>query len=271
MFNMEDGTAFDYFSKLGSSVNAYTTYNLTCYEVYSSTYFKENLNYLLDYVQTPYFTNELVNNERGIITEEIKMYEDMPDWQCESKLREAVYKIHPRRVDIGGTVSEIMKITKEDLYTCYNNFYSPNNMFLLMVGNFDYVKASSIVHEAIDSIPNKDTIKEVLTIINENDSPEVIQQYSVPTSNWSELSNLMKGFSIYQANFELRYGLINSCFPSKLLYTYVVGHGMYVRVDVLKQIGGFETKYWCEDIYMSYVLRNKNISIYPLKTLEIMQ
>lgn len=122
-----------------------------------------------------------------------------------------------------------------------------------------------------DSIPNKDTIKEVLTTINENDNPKVIQQYSVPISNWNELSNLMKGFSIYQSNFELRYGLINSYFPNKLLYTYVVGHGMYIRVDILKQIGGFETKYWCEDIYMSYVLRNKDISIYPIKTLEIMQ
>ena len=105
-----------------------------------------------------------------------------------------------------------------------------------------------------DSIPNKNTIKEVLQIINENNSPKVIQQYS-----------------IYQSNFELRYGLINSYFPNKLLYTYVVGHGMYIRVDILKQIGGFETKYWCEDIYMSYVLRNKDIPIYPIGTLEIMQ
>lgn len=80
----------------------------------------------------------------------------------------------------------------------------------------------------------------------------------------------MKGFSIYQSNFELRYGLINSYFSNELLYTYVVGHGMYIRVDLLKKIGGFETKYWCEDIYMSYVLRNKGISIYPIKTLEIM-
>lgn len=122
-----------------------------------------------------------------------------------------------------------------------------------------------------DSIPNKNTIKEVLETINENDEPKVIQQYSVPISNWNELSNLMKGFSIYQSNFELRYGLINSYFSNELLYTYVVGHGMYIRVDLLKKIGGFETKYWCEDIYMSYVLRNKGISIYPIKTLEIMQ
>ena len=122
-----------------------------------------------------------------------------------------------------------------------------------------------------DSMPNINTINEVLETIAKNNSPKVVQQYSVPISNWNELSGLMKGFAIYQANFELRYGLINSYFPNEFLYTYVVGHGMYFRVDSLKEIGGFETKYWCEDIYMSYVLRNKNIKINLIKTLEIMQ
>lgn len=159
------------------------------------------------------------------------------------------------------------------------HFHYPNNEGIMadqlnyVLNNFEFKDEKNYyfsVYNA-DSIPNKDTIKEVLTTINENDNPKVIQQYSVPISNWNELSNLMKGFSIYQSNFELRYGLINSYFPNKLLYTYVVGHGMYIRVDILKQIGGFETKYWCEDIYMSYVLRNKDISIYPIKTLEIMQ
>lgn len=159
------------------------------------------------------------------------------------------------------------------------HFHYPNNEGIManqlnyVLDNFEFENEKNYyfsVYNA-DSIPNKDTIKEVLQTINENDSPKVIQQYSVPISNWDELSNLMKGFAIYQSNFELRYGLINSYFPNKLLYTYVVGHGMYIRVDILKQIGGFETKYWCEDIYMSYVLRNKDILIYPIETLEIMQ
>lgn len=157
MFEQEDGVdPFSYFSESGTGANASTSFDSTQYIFYGTKNFEDNLKFLLKYVNEPYYTSENVEKEKGIIAEEIKMYEDMPDWQCESKLREAVYKIHPRRVDIGGTVSEIMKITKEDLYTCYNNFYSPNNMFLLMVGNFDYVKASSIVHEAIDSIPNKE-------------------------------------------------------------------------------------------------------------------
>ena len=159
------------------------------------------------------------------------------------------------------------------------HLHYPNNEGIMadqlnyVLSNFEFKDEKNYyfsVYNA-DSIPNKNTIKEVLQTINKNDSPKVIQQYSVPISNWNELSNLMKGFAIYQSNFELRYGLINSYLHNKLLYTYVVGHGIYIRVDILKQIGGFETKYWCEDIYMSYVLRNKDISIYPIGTLEIMQ
>ena len=164
---------------------------------------------------------------------------------------------------------------EEKLY----HFHYPGNEGIMadqlnyVLNNFDFKNEKNYyfsVYNA-DSIPNKDTIKEVLETINENNNPKVIQQYSVPISNWDDLSNLMKGFAIYQSNFELRYGLINSYFPSRFLYTYVVGHGMYIRVDILKQLGGFETKYWCEDIYMSCVLRNKDISIHPIKTLEIMQ
>ena len=142
-----------------------------------------------------------------------------------------------------------------------------------VLNNFNFIDESNYyfsVYNA-DSIPSVNTIKEILKTIEKNKQPEVIQQYSAPISNWNNLSAIMKGFAIYQSNFELRYGLINSNIPNRLLYTYIVGHGMYIRVDVLKKIGGFETKYWCEDIYMSYLLRTKNIPICPIKTLELMQ
>ena len=157
MFEQEDGVdPFSYFSESGTGANASTSFDNTQYIFYGTKNFDENLRFLLKYVNEPYYTDKNVEKEKGIIAEELKMYEDMPDWQCETKLREAIYKVHPRRIDIGGTVSEIMKITKEDLYTCYNNFYSPNNMFLLIVGNFDLVKASNIVHEMLDKITNKE-------------------------------------------------------------------------------------------------------------------
>lgn len=161
MFNMEDGTAFDYFSKLGSSVNAYTTYNLTCYEVYSSTYFKENLSYLLDYVQTPYFTNELVNNERGIIREEIKMYDNNPNTELTYSAFKNIFVNDNRKYLISGTKEDIKKITKENLYDCYNTFYNPNNMFIIITGNVN-------PYEAIGIIENNQNTKEFnnVNIIN---------------------------------------------------------------------------------------------------------
>ena len=122
-----------------------------------------------------------------------------------------------------------------------------------------------------DSRPNLDTINSVLNIINNQSYPEIIQQYSYAFSNLESLSFIMKGFALYQSNFEIKYGLVNSLTFSNLLYTYVVGHGLYIRLDVLEKIGGFNNKFWCEDIYMSSIIRNRNIKITPVLNLENME
>lgn len=156
MFEQEDGVdPFTYFSKSGTGANAFTSFDRTQYICYGTKNFNDNLKFLIDYVNAPYYTVENVEKEKGIIAEELNMYDDIPDFQIEKKLREAIYATHPRRVDIGGSVDEIMKITKEDLYTCYNNFYSPNNMFLLLVGNFSKDEAMKIIHEKLDGVVNK--------------------------------------------------------------------------------------------------------------------
>ena len=147
MFNMPNGSAFDYFSKLGSSVNAYTSYDLTCYEVYATKHFKENLNYLLDYVQTPYWTKEMINNERGIITEEIKMYENNPNTELIWKMYENIFVKDKRKNLISGTVQDIKKITVNDIEACYNAFYHPANMFIVITGNFNPEEALAIITE----------------------------------------------------------------------------------------------------------------------------
>ena len=160
MFEQEDGIdPFKYFAESGTGANAFTSFDQTQYICYGTKNFNENLKYLLKYVNSPYYTDENVEKEKGIIAEELNMYDDMPEWQVESKLREGLYQKHPRRVDIGGTVPEIMKITKEDLYTCYNNFYVPSNMFLLLVGNFDKDEALGIIKESLNEVTKKDMAK----------------------------------------------------------------------------------------------------------------
>lgn len=155
MFEQESGEdPFAYFSKSGTGANASTSYDSTQYICYGTKNFLDNLRYLIQYVNAPYYTDENVEKEKGIIAEELKMYADLPDVQLETRLRENVYHVHPRRIDIGGTEEEIYKITKEDLYLCYNNFYSPNNMFLLVVGNFPMEEAMSVIHQELDSREN---------------------------------------------------------------------------------------------------------------------
>ena len=156
MFEQEDGIdPFSFFSESGTGSNASTSFDFTQYICYGTKEFEKNLKYLLSFVNKPYYTDENVEKEKGIIAEELKMYDDIADFKLEMKLRENVYHVHPRRIDIGGSIPEIMKITKEDLYTCYNSFYSPNNMVVLIVGNFDRNKAMEIVREVVSPIENR--------------------------------------------------------------------------------------------------------------------
>lgn len=147
MFNMEDGDAFQFFSKLGASVNAFTTYDLTCYEVYSSTYFKENLNYLLDYVGTPYFNKKMIDNELGIISEEIDMYKNNPNTELTFATYRNIFINDNRRYLISGEKEDIKKITVDDIMNCYNTFYNPNNMFIVITGNVNPYEALAIIEE----------------------------------------------------------------------------------------------------------------------------
>ncbi len=152
MFEQEDGIdPFTYFSKSGTGLNASTSFDSTQYICYGTKNFLDNLDFLIDFVNSPYFTDENVKKEKGIIAEELKMYLDIPDFKLENKLRECIYEKNPRRIDIGGTVEEVNKITKEDLYLCYNNFYTPNNMFILIAGNFPINETKDLIHKKLDN------------------------------------------------------------------------------------------------------------------------
>ena len=157
MFEQEDGIdPFTFFSKNGADVNAYTSFFGTTYLFSGVDKFKENLEYLLSYVESPYFTDEIVEKEKGIILQELKMHKDNPYRAGEIKIIENSFVINPIRIPVIGTEESIKSITKEDLYSCYETFYNPSNMVLVITGNFD-------VEEAIQTIKNIEDKRDVRT------------------------------------------------------------------------------------------------------------
>ena len=122
-----------------------------------------------------------------------------------------------------------------------------------------------------DSRPNKNTFDELVNCIKNNNYPLVIQQYSYAFSNYNNLSFISKGFAMYQSNFEIKIGLLNSYFDNIVFHKHLVGHGLFIRLDLLKKLNGFNNKFWCEDIYMTAAINNLDIKITPMLCLENME
>ncbi|WP_227935868.1 EF-P 5-aminopentanol modification-associated protein YfmH [Alkalihalobacillus deserti] len=137
MFEDEEGDIFQDFSKQGASANAFTSFTRTAYLFSSTTNVEKNLETLLDFVQHPYFTEESVEKEKGIINQEITMYDDNPDWRAYFGVIENMFHNHPVKIDIAGTIESISHITKDLLYSCYETFYHPANMLLFVIGPVD--------------------------------------------------------------------------------------------------------------------------------------
>ncbi|MFC4599006.1 EF-P 5-aminopentanol modification-associated protein YfmH [Cohnella hongkongensis] len=137
MFEEPDGDIFSKFASQGASANAYTSFDRTVYLFTATGEVEANLDTLLHFVQNPYFTEENVEKEKGIIVQEIDMYRDNSDWRVYFGLIEAMYDKHPVHIDIAGTAESVRSITKDMLYDCYNTFYHPSNMTLFVVGGVD--------------------------------------------------------------------------------------------------------------------------------------
>lgn len=137
MFEQENGTnSLDTLMALGIDANAYTTNDHTAYLFECTNDFYKGLDELMDYVQHPYFTDENVEKEKGIIGQEIRMYDDDPGWRLYMNAMDCMYKENPIKIDIAGTVESISKITPDVLYKCYNTFYHPSNMVMVICGDF---------------------------------------------------------------------------------------------------------------------------------------
>ena len=140
MFEQPNGTnSLDTMMALGLDANAYTTNDHTAYlfECSEDENFYKGLDELMDYVQSPYYTNENVEKEKGIIGQEIMMYDDDPGFQLYLNTLKCLYSKCPIRIDIAGSIDSIAPINPDILYKCYNTFYNPSNMVLVVCGNFE--------------------------------------------------------------------------------------------------------------------------------------
>lgn len=219
MFEQIDGTdPFEFYSERGSDANANTSNYKTTYLFSGPEFFKENINYLIDYVQSPYFTDQNVEKEKGIIIQEIKMYQDDPYTVL---YEQAIYNSfikHPIKIPVIGTIESIKKITKDDLYECYNTFYNPSNMFVVVTGNVDPLEVIEIIKEnqkekefkKLDKIKLKkydepDNVEKVSEIIKMDiTTPKLALNYKV---NYEKLGlNLRDALSYLSLIFDINIG-----------------------------------------------------------------
>ncbi|MBE6933258.1 MAG: insulinase family protein [Ruminococcaceae bacterium] len=152
-FDMADGNAMQIFAQRGASPNAFTSYSMTAYYFDCTEQFEDNLRLLLEFVSIPYYTEESVEKERGIIEQEIRMYEDNAESRVYENLFACLYENHPVRVPIAGTVESIQRITAQTLNDCHRAFYDPSNMMLCVVGDVDPECVLKAAQEILPSQP----------------------------------------------------------------------------------------------------------------------
>lgn len=149
MFDTKEGNALQELAKNGAEPNAFTANAMTGYYFDSTEHFEENLAILLSFVSVPYFTDESVAKEQGIIGQEIRMIEDNPDWQLYMRMMRALYQTNTSRVAIAGTVESISHITADTLYQCHRAFYTPSNMILTVVGDVDPIHVADLARRIL--------------------------------------------------------------------------------------------------------------------------
>lgn len=215
MFEQEDGIdPFSFFSTSGSDANALTSYDTTSYTLEGIKNIEENLEYLLNYVNSPYFTDKNVDKEKGIIIEELNMYKDQPENKLYEESNKALFVKHPMRDDIGGTPQSVRKITKEILYDCYNTFYQPSNMFLIVAGCFDLKKVEKVIKNN-KLLKSKNSNKEI-KVFNSNEPVNVnkkekeikIENMVIPKTMLCIKSQMKPLYGIEKYKYELSLNIL---------------------------------------------------------------
>ena len=177
MFEQESGiNSLDTLTALGVDANAYTTNDHTAYLFGCTENFYPAFDELMDYVQHPYFTDENVEKEKGIIGQEIMMYDDYPEWKVYLNAMEAMYHEHPVKLDITGTIETISHIDKEILYKCYNTFYNPSNMAMVVCGDFEPERLLEEIKKRLMEKKANGEIKRIYPVEPEEIVKEKIEQ-----------------------------------------------------------------------------------------------
>lgn len=198
LFEEEEANIFDKFSKLGAYVNASTSFNQTSYLFYTTDYFYDCLELLIKFVQSPYLTDENVEKEKGIIAQEIRMYEDNPKWRVFFNCLKAMYINHPIKIDIAGTVQSINTITKELLYKSYNTFYHPSNMVLFVVGDMSFDEVIETVKKSEKKYDKTDfTVERIF-----QEEPKQISQKIIEEKMYVSTPLFYIGFKDYDLGLE---------------------------------------------------------------------
>ena len=257
-FNESDGTtANNYFDKKGTSTNAFTTFDYTSYEVYGSNDILGDVSHLLDFVQDKYITSDMVENEKGIIVEEVKMGSNNPGHKMFYEVNKAIYNNDCRRNEITGTVKDVNKISSQELELVYDNFYIPSNMFLIITGNFNPYELSAMIKEkeskrkskevSVKKICDKEDIK-----VNENfkelkgniEIPKISINYKMNRKKFKEYNNkLLKIYLniIMGANFGSTSNLKEDLMEKELIYA--MGVNTQINKDIVVISIDAETKY----------------------------
>lgn len=191
LFQKENGNASDWFSELGAASNAYTSYLLTTYLFSATDQFEACLDTLLNFVLEPYFSTANVEKERGIIEQELLMYDDMPDRRLILSLMQAMYHEHPVRIDIGGTIESIHEVTPELLEACYQTFYHPENMSLVVIGDIDPQRVIDQAAQNVDrrGYSPRGTIERLFP-----DEPEGVREQRVEIEMMASRPRLAMGY-----------------------------------------------------------------------------
>lgn len=219
-------TAHDYYNKLGSSINAFTTFGYTSYEVLASSNLKENITHLLDYVETPYFTKELIEKERKIILSEVKMGKNNPYQMLYYTLNNALFHENSRKYYVTGDEEDVKNITLEEINLVYNTFYHPANMFLVVTGNIDPDYLDVVIRENQNTKEFKEYLEPVK--IRPKEKETVCEERKIITGNIT-VPKLRIAYKIKKSSL----GSISDM--EKLVYTRIIMNANFGTTSQIKE------------------------------------